>query len=488
MNARTGLAFMAGLALLTGGCASGTSGGATLSSGPSITVGGRTLEEGIRPRDNQHTRTAQLYLTQAQTTADPTVREERLKSALAAALQGIEADPDNPQSWLQAGEAQLGLGDFVAADSLLARAEELHPRYYLDIAPLREQAWVDTYNEAIDYTNRRDYQGAIRLLERANLIYKERPEAMLNLGNLYAVTGDLDRAIERYREAIALIRSPLAEEQDEDVLENWKENEEIAVNNVAQLLIQAGRNEEAVVAFREILDRDPDNVTAMSNLGAALSQLGREEEAQQLFNALLSRTDLDARDFLFAGIGLFQGGDYVGAARAFGRSAELNPGSRDAVFNLSQAAYLAASQAERDTPAEAELWALLEQAGRRLVELDPANENAHRLFAQGLVRTGKEQEAVAILEKMEAMQFEVTETQLQPISGGGAILTGEVENRSLAPGSTVRLRFTFSSLTGQDLGSQEVQVRVGAQGESTRFEIEFDSSTEVNGYRYVVVS
>lgn len=488
MKARTGLAFLAGLALIAGGCASsGTSGGGS-TVGEDLVIGGRSLAEGVRPRDNANTRTAQLYLSQAQASDDPAVRQERFQQALESAQQGLEADPENPLSWFQAGEAYIGLGDYVEADRHLARAEELHPRYYLEIAPVREQAWVDAFNASIGYSNNRDYPGAIRELERANLIFKERPEAMLNLGNLYSVTNDHDNAIRAYREAIEVIRGPMAEEQDPETLEGWRENEGIAVYNVAQLLVQAGRNEEAVVAFREILASDPNNVTVASNLGAALSALGREEEAQQIFNDLLARTDLTARDFLFAGIGLFQGNDYVGAARAFQRSTELNPNSRDATFNLAQAAYLAASEAEEGSEVAGQMWPVLVDAGRRLVELDPANENAFRLYAQGLIRTNDEQEAVRLLEMMEALTFEVLNTQLQPVAGGGAVLTGEVVNRSLAAGSSVRLNFSFSSDTGQILGTREVQVRLGAEGEAVPFEVEFDSSSEVNGYRYSVMN
>ena len=232
-----------------------------------IVIGGRSLEEGISPRDNASTQMAMLYLSQAQSADDPAAAEQRFQEALDASLEGIEADPENPQSWFQAGQAYLGLGDFVAADSTLARAEELHPRYYLEIAPVREQAWVEAYNEAIEYTNNRDYPRAIEVLERANLIYKERPEAMMNLGNLYAVTDQPNEAISVYQEALDLISGPMAAEQDPETQASWEENAAMAELNVAQLLSQAGRDEEAVEAYRTILERDPGNVTVTSSLG-----------------------------------------------------------------------------------------------------------------------------------------------------------------------------------------------------------------------------
>lgn len=489
MNARNSLALMAGLAMIAGGCASGGSagaGGAAPSDEP-IVIGGRSLEEGVSPRDNASTQMAMLYLSQAQTADDPAAAEQRFQEALAASMEGIEADPENPQSWFQAGQAYLGLGDFEAADSTLARAEELHPRYYLEIAPVREQAWVEAYNEAIEYTNSRDYPGAIEVLQRANIIYRERPEAMMNLGNLYSVTDRPDEAIAVYREALELINGPMAAEQDPETQASWQENAAMAEVNVAQLLSQAGRDAEAVDAYRTILERDPDNVTVASSLGAALAKLGRDEEAQAIFDQLSARSDLTAQDFMMAGIGLFQAEDYVGAARSFQRSVEVNPHSRDAYFNLSQATYLAADGAEDGTEVEQEMWQALVEAGERLIALDPQNENAYRLYAQGLVRTGRDQEAVPLLERMESLQYEVLNTQFQPIEGEGGVVRGEIHNRTLAAGTPVRLRFVFSSATGEELGSQEVQVQAGAPESAVPFEVEFDSTVEVNGYKYEVV-
>ena len=212
-----------------------------------------------------------------------------------------------------------------------------------------------------------------------------------------------------------------------------------------------------------------------------------EPEAQAIFDALNARTDMTARDFLAAGIALFQSEDYAGAARSFERSLTLNPNSRDAAFNMSQAAYLAADGAEEGSELRTEMWTLLTTAGRALVQLDPKNENAFRLLAQGLIRTGAEQEAVALLEVMQALDFEVIDIQLQPIQGGGAVLRGAVSNRTLTSGSTVRLRISFSSPTGQIIGTQDVAVVVGGAESMTDFEVEFDQEVEVNGYKYEVI-
>jgi len=476
MNVRLTVALVAGLAVTTvAGCApSAANGGASAGPSPSMTFGGRTLDEGIRPRDNVHTRSAALYLQQGSMSTNPTQRRERFEAALESAMAGIELDADNPRSWFQAGEAYLGLNDVVGADSSFVRAEELHPLYYLEIAPIREQEWVVNYNEAINAINAQDYEQAVTMLERSHTIYRERPEAMLNLGSLYSQLGRNDEAINAYRDALELIRGPLTEEQDDETRAAWAENEEIAAFNVAQLLATTGRNEEAAAAYREYLQRNPDNVTVASNLAVVLTDLGREDEAAQIFNDLLARPGLSSRDYFFTGIGLFQAESYSEAARAFQLSIDASPRNRDAAYNLAQALFLA------------EEWEALVGAGERLVELDPANQNAFRLWAQGLIQTQNEQRAVEILEQMEAIAFEVVNSQLQPFAGGGAAVYGEVVNLTLSQGTSVRVRFHFLGMDGSALGSADVQVPVGAVEAGVRFEAEFASDQTVAGYYYEV--
>jgi len=483
MNVRLGFALVAGLALTAGACASG--GGAGGSSGPVI-VDGRVLEEGVRPRENANTREATNQLGRAQISMTEEDRRARYEAALEAARRGMEADPENPLSWIQAGEALMALGEYDEGDTVLRRAEELRPVYVVEIIPIREQAWIELFNAAIGSSGERDYDTAISLMEQANRIYKERPEAMFNLGNLYSVVGNTDGAIAVFQEAIATVANVPAD-TDPQLLEGWQENADAAEFNVAQLLLQADRKDEAVVAFQGLLAKNPGNVAVASNLGSLLNSLGRQAEAQAIFDALNARTDMTARDFLAAGIALFQSEDYAGAARSFERSLTLNPNSRDAAFNMSQAAYLAADGAEEGSELRTEMWTLLTTAGRALVQLDPKNENAFRLLAQGLIRTGAEQEAVALLEVMQALDFEVIDIQLQPIQGGGAVLRGAVSNRTLTSGSTVRLRISFSSPTGQIIGTQDVAVVVGGADSMTDFEVEFDQEVEVNGYKYEVI-
>jgi tetratricopeptide (TPR) repeat protein len=233
MRVRFGATAALAFALALGGCASA-------GNGPSVSTGFGApedlpdwvaeLPEGTEPRDNDHTGQATLALLQGNF-------EEALESARA----GIEEDPENPQSYFQAGEALLGMGELEQAAEMLDRAEEIYPRYILETMGLREQAWIDEYNLAFEAIEAEDDAAAVRQFERAHSIYQNRPEAMLNLASIYAQEGQDDRAIDYFSQAIEVIEGPWTERVDDDTRENWMESLEVAQFNKAQLLLRTER-------------------------------------------------------------------------------------------------------------------------------------------------------------------------------------------------------------------------------------------------------
>jgi tetratricopeptide (TPR) repeat protein len=53
------------------------------------------------------------------------------------------------------------------------------------------------------------------------------------------------------------------------------------------VLTRLGRSEEALAAYREVLERDPRSEAALFNTGLLLSQLGRLAEAQGVLGNLV---------------------------------------------------------------------------------------------------------------------------------------------------------------------------------------------------------
>jgi tetratricopeptide (TPR) repeat protein len=434
----------------------------------------RDLPEGTEPRDDEATQEALLMLLQGHGREGEEAREA-YGMALDAAERAIEADPENPQGYYLAGEAHLLMGNLEEAARRFDQAEEIYPRYMLETELLREEAWIEEYNEGIQHLQEGDLDQALPYFERAHTIYQGRPDAMLQLASIYGQLDRIDDAIDLYGQAIDLIQGPRGVDLDEELEPVWEESLEIAMFNRAQLLFQSERYLEAAEAYEAILEEDPEDLMALSNLAISLAAAGEGERARALYDELLERPDLDARDYFLTGVGLYQVDEFEQAARAFDRTLDAVPGHRDALFNRVQSLFLA------------EMWEDLVEAGESLLQLDTHNRNAHQFLAQGLVRLGEEHEAVEVMEQMEALPFDVDDLQIQA-TGTGAILGGHVVNRHMPGGSEVQLRVHFYTVDGSEAGSTDVSVRLGEPEEAVPFQAEVQSDADVFGFRYEVLS
>ncbi|RMH13785.1 MAG: tetratricopeptide repeat protein, partial [Gemmatimonadetes bacterium] len=393
--------------------------------------------------------------------------------ALQISLDGIAADPDNPQSYFHAGVAYLGLKQYAQADSMLDKAEWIWPEYIEQIEPFRENAWIQAYNDALGRIEAGDERGAAELFEMANLVYDKRPEAYLNLGNTYANMGEFEKSVEAYRKAIEVVERPESkEERDEETYQQWQRYRLNAKLNMAQMLLLNDRAEEAIDLYNEILEEDPDNKTARSNLAVAMAQTGQSEAALGIYEELLNNPEASVLDLYNAGVGMYQAENFEGAATAFEKVVERSPMNRDALQNLAQ------------TLAISEQWERLAPYAKRLVELDPYNEFAYRFYARALVATGEEQEAVAQMEKMQALPFTVDNMQFR----GAGRIAGSILNKSMEPGTEVTLRFHFYDEAGNEIGTQDVTVTLGAQDTQEVFQLKYEGEGELAGYGYEVVT
>lgn len=443
------------------GCSSG--GGSSPSSSAPAPVAG--MAEGIQPSDNDFTKQAELLLLQ-----------EDFQAALDAANQSITSEPDNAQGYVQAGRAQLGLGDVAGASESFTKAEELYPSFGPEMRAYRETAWVQAYNDAISEYQAGNLEAAMGHFETGHAIYKDRPEAMLQLGSMYSNSGRTEDAIRVYQEAIALTTGPLLAEQDSAGMAEWAESENIAALNLGQLYAQNEQPGEASRVYSEYLNRHPGDITTLSNLGATLVMAEQADSAMAIYDQILARTDLNAREYFVTGVGLYNVEAYDRAATAFSMSAELNPLNRDAQFNLAQTLYL-----------DSQFEGLYDEAVK-LIELDPNNQQAYVLAYQGLKETGRESEGNALIQRADELSFLVEVPTLQPIAGGGAVLSGEVKNVQLDEGSPIVIRVHFTGMNGQELGVEDVTVMAPAADMTTQFSAEINATVPVVGYWYEVVS
>ena len=478
MKVRLGL-VLATAALFTGaGCAAGGGGGGTSAapSGPTL-PGGQVLEEGFSPRDNSHTRSADLFLTQAQSTTDEVQIQARFADALQAAQDGIAADSQNPKSYFQAAQAMVGTGDYATAAAMFDKAEELHPRYILETEAWRERGWVSAYNAAIGPMNDGELEAAADLFAQATAIYGSRPEALLQLGSISSQLDRPDEAIAAFRQAIAVLEeTKVLQMADTLGAPVWQQHWEIATSGLGQTLTYSERYDEAAELYTTLLEANPDDVALLGNLANVLSQLGQPDSVQALYDQLLTRDDLGERELFNAGVGLYQIENYTAAAMAFSRAAEMNPFNRDAKLNLAQ------------TLSIGEDFEALIPAARELINVDPRNGLGWIFLTRALSETDQTEEANSVFIEFQEIGYEVADLALLPDPNGGTRISGTLKNTAIDPGTTVILRFHFGGVDTREIGTLDIQIQTPDVDMSEFFQADFVSNEIVTGYFYEVIA
>jgi tetratricopeptide (TPR) repeat protein len=456
----TMLLLLGGMALTTA-CAGGAAGGP----GGAISAAAANYPPGIRPRDTDATRRATVLILQ-----------EQFDEALAALQPALQTDTTNARVFLLAGQALAGQGDVDGAIRMYETAERLYPAAELDVIPLSEEAWGRLFNEGVAAYNQGDLDATIDAWDRANRIYNYRPEAFQNLAAIHTQRSEYDRAIEAYEGGLASLERDLptrewtAEEQEERA-----EARAALQEPLAELLLFTERYQDAERLFRAQLERDPDNIGYQSRLAAAIaSQPGREAEAQEMYTRLLGTPGLETDDYEMIGRALFTARDYNRAAEAFARVSQARPNFRDALFNQANALYAS------------EQWEALRPVGERLLQLDPLNEDAYFMLARAQSQAGQNLDALATLERAEALPIRLSGLTLSP-GDGRATVRGTVTGVSAQQGTPVQIRFTFLGEGGQTVGNQTATVNAPAPDASAAFSVEFESPTPVSGYSYELV-
>lgn len=457
------------------GCASGGGGGGDTTGGMTG-GGGAALGGGERPRDTEDTRAAERAIEAAEDAAesgDEAGARAQYQQALTSAEAAIAADPTNPLAHRLAALATMGVEDYVAAGQHFDRAGELYPLYALEDERLREQTWIELYNEAAPLISQGDYEGAAERFRQADAIYAGRPEAMVTLGQIYAQLRRHDEAIEYMDKAIEFVESSekLAE-VDSTTASEWQQSVAELPELRAQVLADAGRFEEAAEAYRALSATDPTNLDYTRGLATVLMQMGNEAEALQVYADLLERPGLSANDYYGIGVGFYQGSDYVRAAQAFEGAAEARPQDRDALELWARSLQLDSAFAE--VPPVARRWA----------ELDPNSQNVYLILAQAANALGDQATTQEAIRNVDALDVNVDQLQLRRDPDGGGTVSGVVINKTLDEGAPVTLRFTFYGEGGSPIGTVTETVQVGATGMSEVFQVDFDSAQQIAGYGY----
>ncbi len=476
MKIRFGLVLSVAMSIGSMGCAAAASSGGAGGAG-ALPPGAEQIRPGEQPRQTDDTRAAQSALEKAGNLGDSAQAQAQplYQQALTSANAAIAADSTNPLPYLQKGRALIGLGRYAQADSALNQAQDLRPLYQFEISPIREQAWIKIYNKAAPLVNQGDYQGAVQEFEQANAIYKERPEAMIILGQIYAQLHEDDKALENLSMAQKVIADQ-GQSVDSATLASWKEQAKNIPFTKAQVLADAGRFEEAISQFRKIVADNPDDVNARVNLATLMLQAEKKDSAVAILDSLMANPDLmKPRDVYLMGLRYYQADQYEKAAEAFQRTATAEPKNRDALEMWARCLRIDSAYAK--VPPVADRW----------LALDPNNANAYLIMAQALNKQGTDTARVnQLVDQVQNLKVKLDNLSFHYITDGGGYVTGDVINVSLDPGTQVTLHFTFYGDSGNTLGTKDETVAAGSANQSTTFRADFDSTQQVGGYGYTV--
>ena len=403
-------------------------------------------------KDNKYTKEASKFIGLAMAKQDAEAKKPLYEQALTQLQQGMATkDSLNAKLYLLAGQAYVGLNRFAEADAAFDKAVAIHPPYAEEIASEREQGWIQAFNVGAELMNQGKLPEAISALELAQQMYAERPEGLMNLGALYSNQGDLDKAETAFLDARKAITGSLAAKLDSAGKAQWARFDDMARINLAQLDGQRGVN-------------------------------------------------------------AFQAKDFARATAAFEKAHQLNPYSRDFVFNLSQAIWAKASAIEEkiDSLPEAQRAAAKKQAAPELISIyqaldsvardvagiDPSNEliyvimaRSHRMMGEYSGDQAKldaaQAETIKLLEEREKLPVELSEIMITA-NEGVATIRGTVKNRNLATGATAPVKFTLYGIDGRVLGEQVINLTMPAKEQTGPFEGTVPAVGEVAGWKYAL--
>jgi tetratricopeptide (TPR) repeat protein len=400
-------------------------------------------------RDTRETREANKFIGLAMTRQEPAEKADYYRQAMEQLRPAMTSDADNAKVWLLAGTALAALGEMTEADQAFDRAEQLNPEYAADIQVERETAWVEAFNQGIQLMDQQQYAEAITAMEAAQTIYDARPEALMNLGALYANAGEPVKAEQALRQAIVATEGPLFAGLEPEQQAEWTQFRTMATSNIAQI------------------------------------------QAQQ-------------------GIESFEAEQFDSAAARFLRAAETNPHARDYWFNYGQSLWAlttpleeslaTATAADSATTIERlnELYAEVQKVAQKAREFDPNNEVLYLMEARTHRMTGDlgpeaqrdamHQEALRLLEAHDALTVLVDGVSALPDGAGNVRIVGTLTNVKATEGSTVTLRFTIVDPSGAAIGTHDVTVTAPAADQTVPFESIAPLDGEVAGWKYVVVS
>jgi tetratricopeptide (TPR) repeat protein len=186
--------------------------------------------------------------------------------------QCVKVNPQSDASYYQMAQIVLSSGDTKNAKKYISKALSID----------QENIWYLTMIAGV-YYKEENLDSAIIYYEKINVLFPEKENVQLTLGNLYAEKKDYDKAISIFdsfdkkygineSSTISSVRSLMATEKFDEALVKisllLKEYpDEIFYNGIlAEIYRARGENEKALTVYEELIERNPDNAQTQLSL------------------------------------------------------------------------------------------------------------------------------------------------------------------------------------------------------------------------------
>ena len=231
-----------------------------------------------------------------------------------------------------------------ASNESLASAEE-----FFGIAVELDERYADAYAGLCDTHRERfritfdtaAFEDAEEACNRALSISPRESSVMISLGQLYRLSGELDRSEDNFLRAIetddravegyyGLARTYERQNRIDDAQIAFERAIEVqpgfwrAHSAMGSFLFRLGRSEDALPYMREAVDLSPNNPSALNNYGSTLVMVGDFEQAREVWYSSLQ---IEPTPVVFSNLGTasFFLKDFEQAAAMYKRAIELTP-------------------------------------------------------------------------------------------------------------------------------------------------------------------
>lgn len=173
------------------------------------------------------------------------------------------------------------------------------------------------YNRGIELTKAQKPDSAIAAYEAAIAIAPDYLDAQINVGALYYAKGDLAKATDHLKKAIALDSNNVA-----------------ALKSLGQVYFKAKDYDGAIGAFTKYTTAQANDGPAWSLLGQSYKKKGDEKNALDAFNKAVTADPKDYKTLYHIGNVHLEAKRFPDAMAAYRKSIAINPTYVEAYYNL----------------------------------------------------------------------------------------------------------------------------------------------------------